>query len=67
MKQQKNDLLDVFDVNKNKRLNKPDEFTTISIRTKTKERFDLLGSRGDTADKLLNKLMDNYAGGQHNA
>ena len=34
--------------------------TTIRVKIKTKQRFDTLGSLGDTADTVLNMLIDFY-------
>lgn len=34
------------------------EFVTINVKTKTKERFEKFGNYGETADDILNKLMD---------
>ena len=36
----------------------PDEFTTIRITMKTKEKFDKLGNISMSQDDLLNSLMD---------
>jgi len=34
------------------------ETTTIRMSLKTKERFDKLGNYGESADDILNRLMD---------
>ena len=35
---------------------------TIRMSDKTKERFDSVGHYGDTADDILNRLIDVYKG-----
>jgi len=36
----------------------PEDFTTITISLRTKERFNKFGNYGDSADDILNRLMD---------
>lgn len=34
------------------------EFVTINVKEKTKERFEKLGVYGESADDILNRLID---------
>ena len=36
--------------------------TTITIKQTTKERFDKHGSKTESSDKLLNRILDNFEG-----
>ena len=40
------------------------EFTTIGVKPSTKERFEKFGVYGDSADDILNKLMDKAEGNE---
>ena len=39
--------------------------TTLTIKKVTKERFDKLGHKTESSDKLLSRLMDAYKGGSY--
>ena len=38
--------------------NNNDEITTISVKKSTKERFEKFGNYGESADDILNRLLD---------